>query len=59
MLCPIDYATSFNKYMLVLIMGTIMLSLFPFVGIPNKMTRIDGIPFVLIYALYMTSLSLF
>lgn len=58
-LCPINYAGSYNKYMIVLIMGTIMLSLYPFVGTKNKMTRNNGIPFVLIYILYMTSLVMF
>ncbi len=58
-LCPINYAVSYNKYMLVLIMGTIMLSLFPFVGTKNKMTKGNGIPFVFIYGLYMVSLVVF
>lgn len=58
-LCPINYAVSYNKYMIVLIMGTIMLSLFPFVGTKNKMTKSNGIPFVFIYALYMVSLVMF
>lgn len=58
-LCPINYATSYNKYMIVLIMGTAMLSLFPFVGEKNKMTRGNGIPFVFIYALYIVSLVMF
>lgn len=58
-LCPINYAVSYNKYMIVLIMGTIMLSLYPFVGTKNKMTRSNGIPFVFIYALYMVSLVMF
>ena len=58
-LCPINYAISYNKYMIVLIMGTVMLSLFPFVGTKNKMTRGNGIPFVVIYVLYMISLVMF
>lgn len=58
-LCPINYAVSYNKYMIVLIMGTVMLSLFPFVGTKNKMTRSNGIPFVFIYMLYMVSLVMF
>lgn len=58
-LCPINYAVSYNKYMIVLIMGTIMLSLFPFVGTKDKMTRSNGIPFVFIYILYMISLVMF
>lgn len=55
-LCPINYSAEYNKYMVVLILGTIMLSLFPFVGTKNKMTRGNGIPFVVIYTLYMISL---
>lgn len=58
-LCPINYAVSYNKYMIVLILGTMMLSLFPFVGSKNKMTRSNGIPFVFIYVLYMISLVMF
>lgn len=58
-LCPINYAVSYNKYMIVLIMGTIMLCLYPFVGAKNKMTRGNGIPFVFIYAMYMVSLVAF
>lgn len=58
-LCPINYAVSYNKYMIVLILGTVMLSLFPFVGEKNKMTRGNGVPFVFIYALYMVSLVMF
>lgn len=56
---PINYSTSFNKYIIVLIIGTIMLSLYPFVGAKNKMTRSNGIPFVFIYILYMVSLVMF
>lgn len=58
-LCPINYAVSYNKYMIVLIIGTIMLGLYPFVGTKNKMTRSNGIPFVFIYCLYMASLVIF
>ena len=58
-LCPINYAVSYNKYMIVLIIGTIMLSLYPFVGAKNKMTRGNGIPFVCIYIMYMVSLVMF
>lgn len=58
-LCPINYSTQFNKYIIVLIIGTIMLSLYPFVGAKNKMTRSNGIPFVFIYVLYMISLVMF
>ena len=58
-ICPITYAESYNKYMIVLIIGTAMMCLYPFVGVKNKMTRRDGIPFVFIYAMYMVSLVMF
>ena len=55
----IQYATTYNKYIIVLIIGTIMLNLYPFVGIKDKMTRRDGIPFVFIYAMYIISMVIF
>lgn len=58
-LCPINYAVSYNKYVIVLIIGTIMLCLYPFVGTKDKMTRSNGIPFVFIYLMYMISLVMF
>ncbi len=58
-LCPISYAVSYNKYMMVLILGTIMLNIYPFVGVKDKMTRRDGIPFVSIYTMYIISMILF
>lgn len=58
-LCPINYAPSYNKYMIVLIIGTILFGLYPYLGAKNKMTRGNGIPFVGIYVMYMVSLVLF
>lgn len=55
-LCPINYITSYNKYIEVLIMGSIMLSIFPFIWEKDKMTKQNGIPFVLIYILYIINL---
>jgi hypothetical protein len=45
--------------MMVLILGTIMLNIYPFVGVKDKMTRRDGIPFVSIYTMYIISMILF
>lgn len=56
LLSPISYTVSYNKYILVLILGSIMLSLFPFVGKEKKMTRIEGIAFVVIYIIYFFQL---
>ena len=55
-LCPINYIVSYNKYILVLIMGTMMLSLFPFAGEKNKMTKREGAVFLLIYFIYFFKL---
>ena len=57
--CPIDYTTTYNKYIIVLIIGMLMFCMYPYVGVKNKMTRRDGIPFVCIYIMYMISLVLF
>ena len=58
-LCPINYAVSYNKYLIVLIIGTILFGLYPYLGAKNKMTRSNGIPFVGIYVMYMVSLVMF
>ena len=50
---PISYSMGYNKDMILLIAGTIMLGLYPFIGKKNTMTRINGAIFVTIYALYM------
>ena len=55
-LCPINYIVNYNKYIIILILGTIMISLFPFVGEENKMTRREGMLFVIIYILYIVKL---
>ena len=44
---------------ILLIVGSIMLATFPFVGEKNKMTRKNGILFVVIYIIYLTSLVYF
>ena len=53
---PIVYSTSYNNQILVLIMGTVLLALFPFIGTKNKMTRSNGIAYLIIYAIYMAGL---
>lgn len=50
---PINYNTTYNIQFLFLIVSIILLFLFPFSGKKNYMTRIDGIIFVLLYAIYM------
>ncbi len=55
---PISYSTGYNLEMILLIIGTIMLGLYPFIGKKNTMTRINGSIFVSIYCVYMTSIVL-
>ncbi len=53
---PITYATSYNNQILVLIVGTVLLALFPFIGAKNKMTKSNGIAYLIIYVIYMVGL---
>ena len=55
-LTPIKYSISYNKDILLLLMGTILFALYPYIGEKNKMTRNNGIAFLIIYAFYMISL---
>ena len=55
---PIVYSVLYNKDIILLIIGTVMLELFPFTGKKNTMTRLNGLLFVLIYIIYMTHLVL-
>ncbi len=55
---PIKYDISYNSDMILLIIGTIFLGLFPFFGKKNYMTRISGVAFVVTYVLYMVELVL-
>ena len=53
---PIQYSISYNKQILVLIIGTILLALFPFIGKKNEMTRTNGVAYLILYAIYMAGL---
>lgn len=53
---PITYSTSYNNQIFVLIIGTVLLALFPFIGVKNKMTRSNGFTYLIIYAIYMAGL---
>lgn len=53
---PIQYAVSYNNQILVLIISTILLALFPFIGKKNQMTRTNGVAYLIIYAIYMVGL---
>ena len=52
-LCPIKYSLHYNFDIVLLLIGTILFALFPFVGRKHYMTRFNGIVFVLIYVFYI------
>lgn len=56
MINPIVYNTSYNLDMIFLIGGTLVLSLFPIIPPKNKMSRGNGLVYVLIYVGYLISL---
>lgn len=58
-LAPISYSTSYNSNIILLIIGSIMLGLFPFIGKKNQMTRYNGLVFVLTYIIYIISIVYF
>lgn len=53
---PIVYNVSYNKDMIILVAGTLLLSLFPIIPPKNKMSRMNGVIYLIFYAGYMVSL---
>lgn len=53
---PIVYNMSYNKDMIILIAATAILSLFPIIPPKNKMSRMNGAIYVIMYLGYMVSL---
>ena len=53
---PIIYNTAYNIDMIVLILGTIVLSLFPIIPPKNEMNRFNGIIYLIMYAIYLVIL---
>lgn len=53
---PIVYNISYNKDLIILIAGTAILSLFPLIPPKNKMSRMNGVIYVIMYLGYMVSL---
>lgn len=53
---PIIYNINYNKDLIILLAGTLVLALFPLIPPKNKMSRMNGIVYVLMYAGYMVSL---
>lgn len=58
-LMPINYSKSYDSNLILLIVGSIILGLFPFIGKKNEMTRGNGIIFVLTYIVYLISIVCF
>ncbi len=53
---PITYNTSYNLQMIILIISTIVLALFPYTDKKDEMTTSNGIAYLMLYALYMVIL---
>ena len=53
---PIEYSISYNKDIIILMMGMIALSIIPFVGEKNKISRMSGLAYVVSYLSYLASL---
>lgn len=59
MLTPILYSTSYNSNITLLMIGSTLLGLFPYIGKKNQMSRMNGILFVLIYTAYLVQIVYF
>ena len=53
---PIVYNMSYNKDLIILLAGTLVLALFPLIPPKNEMSRMNGVVYVLMYLGYMASL---
>lgn len=53
---PIVYNVSYNLDMIFVILATLVLALFPIIPPKNKMTRTNGIIYVIIYIVYLVTL---
>lgn len=53
---PVGYSIGFNRDLIILIVATTFLVLFPFIGKKDEMTRFNGIIYVLGYIAYIASL---
>ena len=53
---PITYSIAYNKDLIILIGATLLLSLFPFIGKKDEMTKNNGIIYFIAYVAYMINL---
>lgn len=56
---PINYDITYNIQLILLIISTTILALFPFMGRKNQMTRVNGLIYLSIYIIYTLSLIIF
>lgn len=56
LLHPINYSIEYNKDICLLIVGTLLLAWFPFIGVKNQMTRKNGLIYVIMYIIYMADI---
>ena len=50
---PINYSLSYNLQMSILLFATLILELYPFIRNKNKMGRLKGSVYILLYIMYM------
>lgn len=55
---PITFNSSYNMDLSILCISTVILALFPIIPPKNKMSRVNGLIYVLMYGAYMTMLFL-
>lgn len=51
--CPISYSVHYNLDISLLLFGTIIFAIFPFIGRKHYMSRTNGIFFLMIYSIYI------
>ena len=56
LLNPINYSTIYNKELVLLLIGNIIFTIFPYIPPEEKMTKGNGAIFVIIYIMYVVSL---
>lgn len=56
LISPIEYSLSYNKDIILLVIGIIILNIIPYIGEKNKISRISGLAYVVSYISYLISL---
>lgn len=53
---PISYNLEYNRDIIIFMIGMIILQLLPFIGIKNRVSRMNGVLFLVFYVIYLTNL---